>query len=202
MGDIGEEEGGDPVTGPIRSSQLCDKNLTIHPSGWGYPKAAIQAGECMARDEVIRLLADCTVRNMTMLLNVGPDRHGDIPPLVQQRLREVGDWLSKAGEAIYGTRGGPWQPVDSQYGYCRKGDTIYVHIFKDQPGQTFTLPPMGPLTPLKAWEVVTGRSLPFTQAPDRAVTVSQIDRNTSPTDAIIGVRFDQDVMTYAHPQRN
>jgi alpha-L-fucosidase len=202
IGDIGEEEGGDPVTGPIRTAQLCDKNLTIHPSGWGYPKEAIQRNEVMTQDEIIRMVADCTMRNMTMLLNVGPDRHGEIPPLVQQRLREVGAWLAKAGEAIYGTRGGPWQPEDGRYGYSRKGDTIYVHLLKDQPGDTFALPPVGPLTPLKAWEVVTGRSLPFTQSPGRAVTLSRIDRSASQIDTIIGVRFDKDVMTYALPHRN
>jgi len=199
MGDIGEEEGGDPIVGPLRTVQLCDKNLSIHP-GWGYAKDAIQHGQCMTRDEVIRMLADCTIRNMTMLLNVGPDRHGEIPPLVQGRLREVGAWLEKAGEAIYNTRGGPWDPEDGKHGYSRKGDTIYIHIFKDQPGDTFTLPPVGPLTPIKCWEVVSGRTLSFSQAPNRAVTISGIDRTISPPDTIVGVRFDMDVMTHALPR--
>jgi alpha-L-fucosidase len=199
MGDIGEEEGGDPVIGPIRTAQLCDKNLTIHPSGWGYPKEAIRNGECMTRDEIIRLLADCTVRNMTMLLNVGPDRHGEIAPLAQVRLREVGAWLAKTGEAIYGTRGGPWHPEDGRYGYSRKGDTIYVHLLKEQPGDQFSLPPVGPLRPVKCWEVVTGRALSFSKAANCSITIKGIDRTQSPADTIIGVRFDKHVMTYALP---
>ena len=201
IGDIGEEEGGATITGPVRTSQICDKNLTIHPSSWGYPREAVRKGQIMTRDEIIRMLADCVMRNMTMLLNVGPDRHGEIPPLVQERLREVGAWLAKAGEAVYGTRGGPWNPEDGCYGFCRKGDTIYVHILKDQPGSSFTLPPVGPLKPVKAWEVITGRILPCTQSADRTVTVTGIDREHSPVDTIIAVRFDRDVMTYALPRR-
>lgn len=201
MGDIGEEEGGATVTGPLRTTQLCDKCLTIHGGGWGFPKEAIRRNQVMTRDQIIRMLADCTMRNMTMLLNVGPDRHGEIPPLVQARLREVGAWLATAGEAVYGTRGGPWNPEDGRHGYCRKGDTIFVHLLKDQPGDTFTLPPVGPLVPVKAWEVITGRTLACTQADDRTVTVAGIDRSHSPVDTIIAVRFDRDVMTHALPRR-
>ena len=138
---------------------------------------------------------------MTMLLNVGPDRHGEIPPLAQARLREVGAWLAKAGEAIYDTRGGPWHPEDGRYGYSRKGDTIYVHLLKDQPGDLFTLPPVGPLVPVKCWEVVTGRALSLSKAANCSVTITGIDRTHSPVDTIIGVRFDKDVMTYALPYK-
>ena len=179
MGDIGEEEGGDPIIGPIRTAQLCDKNLTIHPSGWGYPKEAIRNGECMTKDEIIAMLADCTMRNMTMLLNVGPDRHGAIPDFIQERLRSVGAWLAKAAEAIYSTRGGPWHPEDGKFGYSWKGNTVYIHLLKDQPGNTFALPPVEPLKPIKCWEVVSGRTLSFSLATNRAVKISGIDRAQS-----------------------
>ena len=42
-------------------------------------------------------------------------------------LKEMGAWLAKYGESIYGTRGGPFKPGD--YGVStRKGNTIYLHI--------------------------------------------------------------------------
>ena len=41
--------------------------------------------------------------------------------------KEIGAWLAKYGESIYGTRGGPFKP--GEYGVStRKGNTIYVHI--------------------------------------------------------------------------
>jgi alpha-L-fucosidase len=42
-------------------------------------------------------------------------------------LREVGQWLAKNGDAIYGTRGGPITP--RPWGVTtHKGTTVYVHI--------------------------------------------------------------------------
>jgi alpha-L-fucosidase len=43
------------------------------------------------------------------------------------RLAEMGAWLQRYGETIYGTRGGPFMPGTWGASTCR-GDTVYVHI--------------------------------------------------------------------------
>ena len=73
-------------------------------------------------------LNDAVVRGGNMLLNVGPDKDGVIPEAHVARLKEIGDWLGKYGESIYGTRPGPFQPVDGRYGATYRGKTIYMHI--------------------------------------------------------------------------
>jgi alpha-L-fucosidase len=54
--------------------------------------------------EFILVLIDLVSRGGNLLLDIGPAADGTIPPLMEQRLLEIGDWLRVNGEAIYGTR--------------------------------------------------------------------------------------------------
>ncbi len=97
----------------------------------------------------IQLLANVAGRDGNLLLNVGPGPDGVIDPDQAQRLREIGAWLGKHGQSIYGTRGGPFLP--GKYGVStRSGNTIYVHVLQ-WPGDKLVLPAI----PVK----VTGASL-------------------------------------------
>jgi alpha-L-fucosidase len=73
-----------------------------------------------------------------LLFNVGPMPDGRIEPRQVDRLKEMGDWLRKYGESIYGTRGGPIKTT-AQLASTHKGNTIYVHILA-WPSDTITLP--------------------------------------------------------------
>ena len=193
MGDIIEEEGPRDTKGPIRSREICDKCLTMQMGPWGYSAEAIAKGKVMARDAVIRYLANCVVRNMVLLVNVTPDRHGVIPELEQQRLREVGAWLAKAGKAVYGTRGGPWEPVDGKYGCCYSGNTVYFHLLKEYSGDTFRVPPLGNLRVVNAGEVIGGKTLEFAGDGKDGTLVRGIDRTASLVDTVVAVQFSGEV---------
>src|SRR5204863_3362984 len=91
--------------------------------------------------DLIRYMVRAAESNANFLLIVGPMPNGRIQPEFVVRLREVGAWLAKSGEAIYGTRGGPIAP--HPWGATtRKGSRVYVHVL-DAPDQTLLLPPLG-----------------------------------------------------------
>src|SRR5260370_35627635 len=66
--------------------------------------------------------------------------NGRIQPEFITRLREVGDWLAKNGESVYGTRGGPVAP--HPWGVTtKKADRLFVHVLDSQ--DTALLLPLG-----------------------------------------------------------
>jgi alpha-L-fucosidase len=76
------------------------------------------------------------------------------------RLKEMGAWLKIYGESIYGTKGGPFVPVES-YGATRKGTKIYVHIF-ERKEETLKLPAIPGITITKAY-FLKGKPLTWQQ---------------------------------------
>lgn len=104
---------------------------------WGYNA---KDKNFKSTKKLIQYLANAAGRNSNFLLNVGPMATGEIQPEFVTHLKEMGQWLSKYGEAFYGTRGGPLTPrpwgVTSQ-----KDSKIYIHIL-DWPDDALILPPM------------------------------------------------------------
>ena len=172
MGDYTNEEGGGAVRGPVRNG-VVEKCFTLAP-GWGYTPAVEDASNIMPLKDIKRLFADCIVRNMCCLINVGPDRHGNIPKSVEQRLTEFGQWVKAASEAIYNTTGGPWNPVDGQYGFCYRGNVVYVYFLGDYASRDFQLPPVNKgMKVVRAYDVMTKKKV-RTKQRGKNITLSGI----------------------------
>jgi len=80
-------------------------------------------------EECIRTLVRTVGGDGNLLFNVGPMPDGRIEPRQVERLREMGAWLDKNGQSVYGTRGGPFRP--QEWGCStHKGNTVYAHVFE------------------------------------------------------------------------
>lgn len=123
QGDFDISEGPSPITGPIRA-RPWEKAFSINSGAWGYtPEDSV-----MTTDQLVRLLVDAIVRNGNVIANLGPDKDGLIPPKQAETLKGVGLWLKRHARAVYGTRPGPFQPVDGLYGATIAGKSIFIHI--------------------------------------------------------------------------
>ncbi len=123
QGDFDISEGPSPITGPIRA-RPWEKAFSINSGAWGYtPEDSV-----MTTDQLVRLLVDAIVRNGNVIANLGPDKDGLIPPKQAETLKGVGLWLKRHARAVYGTRPGPFQPVDGLYGATFAGKSIFIHI--------------------------------------------------------------------------
>ena len=91
---------------------------------WGYKITDL---DYKSSKTLIHYLVRAAGRNGNLLLNIGPQPDGKLPATAVERLREMGEWLARYGESIYGTRGGDIPPHD--WGVTtRKGDRLYVHV--------------------------------------------------------------------------
>ena len=79
--------------------------------------------------QCLQTLLYCAGGDANLLFNVGPMPTGQIEPRQVERLKEMGAWLAKYGESVYGTRGGPFMPGSGLLS-THKDNVIYVHVLK------------------------------------------------------------------------
>lgn len=192
-GDYKSEEGGSLVSGPIRTEEIYEKNMTM-ASAWGYTPALEDSSKVISASRLKRMLSDCAMRNMALLLNVGPDRHGQITKAETNVLLEIGKWMEKVGEAMYSTRGGPWNPKDGQYGYAYKDNTIYVFLLEEYKETTFTLPVVNNgQKVVGAYIVDSKKTVKANQNKNREITISDFSKENNEI-VIIAIELNRKVM--------
>jgi alpha-L-fucosidase len=138
---------------PLESSDTLNENWGFNIGDSKYKSAA----------ELERRLIRAAGNNSNLLMNIGPYPNGEIDPQFVSRLQAVGQWMSKYGESIYGTRGGPLPPGD--WGVTtQKQNNIYVHVL-DWNAPLLALPPL-PGKVSEAHSLTDNAKIEFTQNAD------------------------------------
>lgn len=97
-------------------------------NSWGFN---LQDNNYKSTKILIQYLVKAAGYNSNFLLNIGPMPNGKIQPEFVKTLKEVGTWMEKYGETIYGTRGGPVSP--RTWGVLtQRANKVYVHILNPE----------------------------------------------------------------------
>ena len=109
------------------SDQLPLETCETMNNSWGFN---IKDDNYKPVKTLIHYLVNAAGRNANFLLNVGPQPNGIIQEEFRDTLKQIGKWMNKFGESIYGTRGNIMPPQD--WGVVTsKENKIFVHILKD-----------------------------------------------------------------------
>lgn len=162
---------------------------------WAYkPDDALRPIE-----ECIHGLVCCATGGGNLLFNIGPRPDGLMEPSHAARLREMGAFLQKYGESIYGTRGGPFVAPDEKLrpagargfalpegrwwgGSTHKGNAIYLHILR-WPADTIELPAIG--QKIVRHSLLTGRGKAGVKQSGTGIQVSVAKADRAAVDTIV-----------------
>lgn len=96
-------------------------------------------------NDTLKSTKECLVTLITtaasggnLLFNISPIPDGRIEQRQIDRLKAMGQWLSKYGESIYGTKGGPIKPTPGLVS-TYKENKIYIHLLQ-WPKEELSLP--------------------------------------------------------------
>jgi alpha-L-fucosidase len=111
------ERGARAGTAPV----VWQNDTAVSKTAWCW----VEGHDYKRTRDLVAELADVVAKNGVLLLNVGPKPDGTIAEPEQRILEEIGAWLVRNGEAIYGTR--PWLipgegPTRQQVGSFIDGD--------------------------------------------------------------------------------
>lgn len=166
-------------TGHYQDTRMWE---TCMPLGkyWAYSKNPIKT-----KKQIIFQLLNCAGGDGNYLISIGCKPDGSIAKNEADRLCEIGRWLKEYGETVYGTRGGIWKPT-KKYASTRKGDTVYLHIFKGSLITKLSLPFEG--RELKKAKCLTGEKIK-TKAQNGQLKVTVFGRKRSSADTIIKIKL-------------
>jgi len=107
------------------SDQDWESCMTMNNS-WGFK---LDDHNWKSADMLIHNIVEIVSKGGNYLLNVGPTAEGEIPAESVDRLSEIGKWLSKNGEAIYGNKRGLAKENYAGYSTLSKdGRSLYLFV--------------------------------------------------------------------------
>ena len=130
-------------------------------AAWGYnPDDPLSK---MTATEIVRRLVRTRVKGANLLLNVAPAPDGTIPETILGRLAEVGEWIRKYGDTVFGTEPALYRVMATVSTRSADGRTVWLHCMPDKASPKYGMWMQAHDRILAATDLVTGEPVPFEQ---------------------------------------
>ena len=177
----GDFDGPERTIGRFQNNRPWE-TCTVIGGGWAWMGDA----PAMPLPQAISLLVRCAGNGGNLALGVGPRGSGEFVPDHKARLLEMGDWMDRYGESVYGTQGGPF--VSGIWGASTyNGNTVYLHVLASWNG-VLTLPALP--AKIQSLEVLTGGKAEFTQSAN-GLTITMDRAGISPVNTLMRLTLDR-----------
>lgn len=177
-GDFECDEGPHEIRGKIVPIPW-EKNMSL-TEHWAY----VPDDRCWGFEYIIRMLVNAIGRDGNLLLNMAPDKNGDIPEKSLSVLKMIGEWLKIYGESIFDTRAGIFAPVDDVYVSTQKDNVVYIHILDVKKFNNITLPSIN--KKILSAKILKGEKLDFIQNSNGIkITLSEYALRNNAVDTIV-----------------
>lgn len=166
--------------------------VTIDRSQWSYNPTP----QLMTAAELVRDMVSIVGSNGNYMINLGPRPDGTFEPGQIALMDTLGMWLKRYGDAIYGTRGGPYYPYEGGVS-TRHGNRAWL-LVTDPEVRTLELP-NPPQRLVAARNRVSGGKVPFTVS--GATTRFELPEASADVPVrVIELRFDEPVEMSPRPK--
>lgn len=119
------------LTDPVKDLNVTrwdwEACMTVPENQWGYHKDW-SLSYVKTPVEVLERIVHAVSMGGNMVVNFGPQADGDFRPEEKQLAREIGEWMKRNGECVYGCDYAGWEKQSWGY-YTRKGNDVYMAVF-------------------------------------------------------------------------
>ena len=159
-------------------SQLPLETCETLNDSWGFN---IADRNYKSVPQLIQYLVKDAGYGANFLLNIGPMPNGEIQPEFTDRLQQIGNWVKKYGETIYGTKAGFIKPQD--WGaVTEKGNKVYLHILNKKDDKLLV---RIPYKIMSAKDFINKTSIPYREVFENYFVFDTTSFNKDDIDSVI-----------------